>query len=319
MHDNKKLSSAIKGAAPGWRSYSQRKVHLAARMLFRQQDGLLPRGDVGIDLRRGNGAVAQQGLDVPDVHPRLQQSRRKGVPEHVRRHVTGRPGPFQVLCDDLPDGLRRQPPPAAVQKDRAGGPDLLRIDAAVFSGDSHDLRRRDLDDPLLSPLALDQQAQPVPVELERIRAQFAQLGDPDPRAEQQLKHQNIPQGGGPFGGVGIVGALEQALHDVVRDHARELLGRMDTDVQLFKWTFRDPSAQLQLVKKGAQTGQLPLHRARRERLVQVPNVPVDGVHVDFSTLGKIQKLGKINAIGLDRVRRELLFIFAHFKIGNYKL
>ena len=65
-------------------------------------------GDVGVDLRGRDRAVAEEGLYVADVHTRLQQRGRKGVPEHMRRDMPGRLRSPRIAAYDPPDRLRRQ-------------------------------------------------------------------------------------------------------------------------------------------------------------------------------------------------------------------
>ena len=64
-------------------------------------------GDVGVDLGGGDGAVAQEGLDIADVHTRLQEGCGKGVSKHMRGDVAGRADALKVLMDDAAHGLRR--------------------------------------------------------------------------------------------------------------------------------------------------------------------------------------------------------------------
>ena len=45
-------------------------------------------GDVGVDLRGRDAAVAQELLDVADVDAGLDKLRRGAVPQHVGRHAT---------------------------------------------------------------------------------------------------------------------------------------------------------------------------------------------------------------------------------------
>ena len=78
MQDNGILSSARQG-----------KGHPRPRVLLGEEQGLLAGGNMGVDLGGGDGAVAQKGLDVADIHPRLQQGGGEGVAEHMGGDVAG--------------------------------------------------------------------------------------------------------------------------------------------------------------------------------------------------------------------------------------
>src|SRR5205807_4510184 len=63
-------------------------------------------GDVGVNLRRRNVAVPEQGLHGTRVGAVLQQVRRKAVPQRVRRDV-GHARFLCVLLNDSPGVLSR--------------------------------------------------------------------------------------------------------------------------------------------------------------------------------------------------------------------
>ena len=94
---------------------SYQKRHLPPWVLFRQKQGLLPGSDMGVNLRRRDGAVSQQRLDVPDIHPRLQQRCGERVAEHMGRYVIRLANPAQILADNPPDRLRGEGPPTPVE------------------------------------------------------------------------------------------------------------------------------------------------------------------------------------------------------------
>ena len=74
---------------------------------------------MGIDLRRGNGAVSKQGLDISDIHSRLQKRRGKCMPKHVGRHMAGDVRFSEICRDDPADGLRGKGAVPAVVEDDA--------------------------------------------------------------------------------------------------------------------------------------------------------------------------------------------------------
>ena len=78
-----------------------------------------------IDLGGGDRAVAQQGLDVADVHPGLQKQGGEGVAEHVRGHMGGDVNHPQVTDDDPPDRLGGEGAAPAVIQDPALSADLF--------------------------------------------------------------------------------------------------------------------------------------------------------------------------------------------------
>lgn len=77
---------------------------------------------IHVDCRRDNGAVSEKALDMPEVHPLLQEKGSDGMSEHVR----GDPSQFE-LCgpssEDISDRLFAQTVAGAVdkQKLRTGG------------------------------------------------------------------------------------------------------------------------------------------------------------------------------------------------------
>ena len=75
-------------------------------------------GGVGVALGSLYGAVAQQRLDVADVHIVFEQHGGKGVPEHVRGHVRLGSAALGKLLYLLTCGLLAQASAATVDKER---------------------------------------------------------------------------------------------------------------------------------------------------------------------------------------------------------
>ena len=88
--------------------FSKGEIHFPPRMQFRQERRLPLRRNMGIDLRRGNGAVAEERLDIPDVHTGLQQRGGECMAEHMRRDRLRDMEPEQIPTNDPPHGLLGQ-------------------------------------------------------------------------------------------------------------------------------------------------------------------------------------------------------------------
>lgn len=159
------------------------KRHLASGVLFGQEQGLLPGGHVGVDLGGGDGAVAQEGLDIADVHAVFQQGGGEGVPEHMGRHMERGLRRFHIFVDDPPHRLGLEGISPAVDEDGAAAVDLLGKGLKVPPDQGGQLRRGQLEHPLLASLALDQQPQTADVQMEGAGGQLAKLRHPGPRAE----------------------------------------------------------------------------------------------------------------------------------------
>ena len=56
-------------------------------------------GDLGVDLRRGQGSVPQGVLDHSDVRPAFKQVRSEGMAQLVGRDVRGQPGLDQIAFE----------------------------------------------------------------------------------------------------------------------------------------------------------------------------------------------------------------------------
>lgn len=61
---------------------------------------------MGVDLGDGNRAVAQEGLDIADVHPCVQLGGGESVQEHMWGRTEGDAQLTHPLWDDPPHRLR---------------------------------------------------------------------------------------------------------------------------------------------------------------------------------------------------------------------
>jgi hypothetical protein len=64
--------------------------------------------DVSIDLRGCNRGVTKHGLDGAKIGPALEQMRRKGMPQHVRRNRLRDPRAPRALSKEFPTRLSTQ-------------------------------------------------------------------------------------------------------------------------------------------------------------------------------------------------------------------
>lgn len=69
------------------RSLDFGRAHGVSGIVLPQHLPLLRVRDVRVALRRLHGGVAEEALGVPQVDVVLEEHRREGVPEHVRRDV----------------------------------------------------------------------------------------------------------------------------------------------------------------------------------------------------------------------------------------
>jgi hypothetical protein len=67
--------------------------------------GEVPDGHVRIDLRRGDGRVAEDPLDVPDVGAGSQEMRRQRVPERVGADEPREARTLRIPADELADAF----------------------------------------------------------------------------------------------------------------------------------------------------------------------------------------------------------------------
>src|SRR5665213_2658476 len=77
-------------------------------------------GDLGVDLRRGDGSVSQQLLDDPYVGAVVEQMRGEAVPKDVRRHAILEADRLGRLADYRPGSLAGHPPSSKRQEQRLG-------------------------------------------------------------------------------------------------------------------------------------------------------------------------------------------------------
>lgn len=168
--------------------------------------------------------------------------------------------------------------------------------------------------PFFPAFPLYQELQPAAAQGKCVLRQRAQLRDPKPGAEQELQHDDIPEYLPVPQRIGIIGTLQKGLYDLLWYDARKLLRGMDADVELVKGILFQFAAKLHLAVKGADACQLALYGARGKILVKVFDVLAEHILICPSSLRKVQKLLQINAVSLDRIRGELLFVLARFKI-----
>lgn len=278
---------------------SNTKVHFVSRVPLSQDEGLPGGRDVGINFRCGNGAVAQQGLDVANVHPRVQQDGGKGVPEHMRGDVAVHCRLIHASGEDLPHPLGGQRLFPAVEQDAMPLVDRPLKSLQISLRQRDDLRRGDLQRPLFAPFAVNEQPQAATRQMEVIRRQAAQLGDPDTGAEQQFQHQSVPQGP-TLSAVTIfpVDALQESLHDSGRNDPRQLLGIGDVEPKAAKGAFLNSLLFLQRTVKRPNAGQLPFDGSGREMLIQVGCIASQQRLVHGGVLSKGGKLGQVDAVCL---------------------
>lgn len=188
-------------------------------------------GDVGVDLRGRDRAVAEEGLYVADVHARLQQRGRKGVPEHMRRDMPGRLCSPRIAAYDSPDRLRRQRPAPAVIQDEALLLNFSGVGLNIPTRQDKQLGRCELHYALLAALAVYQQPQFRAAQKKALPRHRAQLRHPQPCAEQQFQYEDVPEHIPAARFVGIVCGLQDVMYRLPRYRPRQLVRRVDADVE----------------------------------------------------------------------------------------
>lgn len=188
-------------------------------------------GDVGVDLRGRDRAVAEEGLYVADVHARLQQRGRKGVPEHMRRDMPGRLCRPRIAAYDSPDRLRRQWPAASVIQDEALLLNFSGVGLHIPTRQGKQLGRRELHYALLAALAVYQQPQFRAAQKKALPRQRAQLRHPQPCAEQQLQYEDVPEHIPAARFVDIVSGLQDVMYRLPRYRPRQLVRRVDAYIE----------------------------------------------------------------------------------------
>src|SRR5678816_3551947 len=78
------------------------RLLLAARMELLMDLPEILAVDVGVDLRRGDVGVAEHLLYGAQVRPALEEMRREGVTEGMRRDMLGDARSLDVAAQDLP-------------------------------------------------------------------------------------------------------------------------------------------------------------------------------------------------------------------------
>ncbi len=172
--------------------------------------------------------------------------------------------------DDSPHRLGGEGAAPAVEEDAPLPLYLPGKLPAVGLHQPQQLRGGKLHHPLLPPLAVDEQAQQALLQAEAGFGEGAKLGNPQPGAEEQLQHHNVPQGLPSAGGgglVGVVGGPEDIPNHLARDYPGNLLGGLDAQVELLEGVFLQKAALLLLLVEGPDAGELSLHRAGGEGLV----------------------------------------------------
>ena len=188
-------------------------------------------GDVGVDLRGRDRAVAEEGLYVADVHARLQQRGREGVPEHMRRDMPGRLRSPRIAAYDPPHRLRRQRPAPAVIQDEALLLNFSGVGLRIPTRQGKQLGRRELRYALLAALAVYQQPQFCAAQKKVLTRQRAQLRHPQPCAEQQLQHEDVPEHIPAARLVGIVCGLQNVMYRLPWYRPRQLVRRVDAYIE----------------------------------------------------------------------------------------
>lgn len=188
-------------------------------------------GDVGVDLRGRDRAVAEEGLYVADVHARLQQRGREGVPEHMRRDMPGRLRSPRIAAYDSPDRLRRQWPAASVIQDEALLLNFSGVGLHIPTRQGKQLGRRELHYALLAALAVYQQPQFRAAQKKALPRQRAQLRHPQPCAEQQLQHEDVPEHIPAARFVGVVCGLQDVMYRLSWYRPRQLVRCVDAYIE----------------------------------------------------------------------------------------
>ena len=75
-------------------------MYFVSGVLLGEDVTLFPTCYMGVDLRRHNGAVPKQLLDIPNINAFFQQQRCERMAEHVRRDMIFYAGQLAVLIDN---------------------------------------------------------------------------------------------------------------------------------------------------------------------------------------------------------------------------
>lgn len=202
--------------------------------------------------------MAEEGLYVSDVHARLQQRGRKGVTEHMRRDMPGRLRSPRIAAYDPPDRLRRQRTAPAVIQDEALLLNFSGVGLHIPTRQDKQLGRRELHDALLAALAVYQQPQLRAAQKKALPRQRAQLRHPQPCAEQQLQHEDVPEHIPAARLVGVVCGLQDVMYRLPRYCPRQLVRRVDADVEPVEGVVLKYAVQFEGAVKCPHAGQLAL-------------------------------------------------------------
>src|SRR5947209_6029887 len=96
-----------------------RSISLAPRMELLVDRSQILTIDVSVDLRRRDVGVAEHLLHGTEIGTALQQVRREGVAEGVRRNVFLDPRLFNVVAQNLPRPHPREGPATRVENENA--------------------------------------------------------------------------------------------------------------------------------------------------------------------------------------------------------
>ncbi len=89
----------------GMPAFSLHRMDLISGMFFGEDIPLFLARHMGIDLSCHNGTMSKQSLDISDINTLLQQERRKGMAEHMRRNMSFYSSQLAVPFNDAPNGL----------------------------------------------------------------------------------------------------------------------------------------------------------------------------------------------------------------------
>jgi hypothetical protein len=182
------------------------------------------RRDMGINLRRGRGGVAEDLLHAAQVGAPLKQVRSRGMPDGVRTRFP-QPVMHDAACgpwvEPTAPGTEKERRPAALVRQH-GTPGLLPAGQGPHRGQA------DRHDPFLAALAENPDGAPLLVESPDI--ELAQLADPDRRRVKQFKNRGIAHGQGRGGRLAdgklvpraVLALREHQVHLFSAQHLRQL-------------------------------------------------------------------------------------------------
>ena len=191
-------------------------------------------GDMGVDLRGGEVAVAEQHLNDPQVGAVVQQVGRESMPQGVRREWLVDLGEPRVALDDVPERLPCHAIAAARREQVIGR--LLTEDRVAWSGhefiDPLDRLAAERYETLAVALAGDAYHPLVEVHLLVLEAD--KLGNPQTRRIQHFQHRPIAHPERIAGTRGVDQALDLGFRQRLRQRSpgarhRDVEGRIQCD------------------------------------------------------------------------------------------